>query len=61
MPKIKRTRKLVITEKQAAGSRKEEDIVGQGNVDEGKSLLALLAVDLDLVGHSVASPLQMYG
>ena len=41
MPKIKRTRKLVITEKQAAGSRENEDIVGQGNVDEGENLVFL--------------------
>ena len=37
MPKIKRTRKLVITEKQAVGSREGEDIVRQGNLDEGKN------------------------
>jgi len=37
MPKIKRTRKLVITEKQAVGSCEEEDIIRQGNFDEGKS------------------------
>lgn len=38
MPKIRRTRKLVITEKQAAGSREREDIIGQGTIDEGKVL-----------------------
>ena len=41
MPKIKRTRKLVITEKEAAGSREGEDIVAQGDVDEGNSFLFL--------------------
>lgn len=39
MPKIKRTRKLVITAKQAAGSREGEDIVGQGDVDEGENVV----------------------
>ena len=34
MPKIRRTRKLVITEKQAIGSPQGQDVVG--NTDEGK-------------------------
>ena len=42
MPKIKRTRKLVITEKQAAGSRETEDSCRQGGVDEGENLVLLL-------------------
>lgn len=40
MPKIKRTRKLVITERQAAGSREGQDIVAHESNEEGNTLIS---------------------
>ena len=42
MPKIRRTRTLVITEKQAVGSPEGKDIVG--NMDEGNNITFLIAI-----------------